>query len=348
MGFDGQKLMLHPVEVAQWLETGQTRGPLYTEFELTSVCNHHCTFCGVDHLVNQSHVFIDTALALRAVDEIADSGNKSIMFAGHGESLLHPDAADIIVHASSRMSTSVTTNGSRVDAKRVHLIDGLEWIRFSVNGFGDEYRAVHATSAGMFEQVMGNIAGAVARKREKKLGVTIGTQIVLLPENAAGAVPLAKRLRDIGVDYFSVKPYSQHPASINRRDIDYAELVSVGEACKALATPEFAVSFRTGSIDALGKTKSYSQCYGTHFLNFVSADGKVWECNVHAGDERFLFGDLNESSFGALWSGEQRASVVRFIDEELDLTECRDVCRLEACNRYLFRLKHPRAHDNFI
>ena len=97
-----------------------------------------------------------------------------------------------------------------------------------------------------------------------------------------------------------------------------------------------------------GQPKPYDECHGTHFLNFVSADGKLWECNVHAGDERFLIGDLHDGSFQQAWASKRREAVLRFIEDRLDIGRCRGVCRLDACNRYLYRLRHPEEHDNFI
>jgi len=347
--FDGQKLKYHPSEVAWWLREGVTRGPLYTEMELTTLCNHRCIFCGVDHIVNKTADQIDTSVALRVIRELDEMGNRSIMFSGHGESLLHDEAVTVIRYASGRMKTSVTTNGSLLDNDRVEVIDGLEWIRFSINGCGPEsYSHVHGTTPDMFERVMENIEGAVRRKRELGLDVTIGAQMVLLKENAEGVVDLGHRVKRAGVDYFSVKPYSQHPLSINHRTVDYSRWLHLGRDLLGLEDDSFRVIFREDSMKRVGSPKGYKQCHGTHFLNFVAADGNVWECNVFAGDPRFLLGNVQRASLRELWTGERRKEVLRFIARDLDPDDCRDVCRMEACNRYLWRLKNPLAHDDFI
>ena len=347
--FDKQKLMYHPKRVACWKETRATRGPIYTEMELTTRCNHQCIFCGVDHIVNRKIEYIDNSKAIKAIAELEQIGNKSIMFSGHGEPLLHKDAAQIIKSASLKMSTSLTTNGAAIVHSNLDMIDKLEWIRFSVNGCDPEnYAEIHNTKPEIFARVMTNIEKAVARKKERGLKVTIGTQLVLLEQNADGIINLAIMLKNMGVDYFSVKPYSQHPLSRCGLKINYNELVNLEDKLRQIEDKSFKIAFRYQAMKNAGKKKPYEKCYGTHFSNFISADGNVWECNVFAGDPRFLIGNIYEQSMAEIWQGAKRKRVLEYIENDMTLAKCRPECRMNHCNQYLWRLKNPRDHDNFI
>lgn len=347
--FDGQRLAYHPLEVAQWLKEGFTGGPLYTELELTTLCPCHCSFCGVDHIVNRRKDLLDTELAKRILGELAQAGNRSVLVSGHGEPLLHPDASQILGLAASLMSTALTTNGIFLDRFPLEFMDGLKWLRFSVNGCDPEnYAAVHGVDKGIFERVLQNIYACVARKREKGLACVVGVQLVLLDENANKVVDLARLVREIGVDYFSVKPYSQHPLGSVRKTPDYSNIAHLEQALRNLEDGHFKVHFRMGSFERLGRPKAYRRCYGTHFMAYIDASGRVWACNVFAGDKRFFLGDMTQQPFGAIWHGPRHSEVMRFIEEEFDLAECRDVCRMDSCNRYLWRLKNPLDHDDFI
>jgi len=347
--FDGQKLMYHPAAVAEWLGEGETRGPLYTEFELATTCNCRCSFCGVDHLVNKARHVIALEHARKILDELKAIGNRSVMFSGHGEPLLNPDAATIIRHSSSLMSTSLTTNGLKLDDELMELIDGLEWIRFSINGgTPDVYAQIQGTAPEHFDLAMDRVAAAAERKRRLGLDVVVGTQMVLLDENAGTVLELARRVKAGGADYFSVKPYSQHPLASQRDAVDYGRHATLADELRELDDAAFRTSFRILGMVRTGETKPYEKCYGTRFLCFVGADGNVWECNIFAGDDRFNIGNAITESMGAIWNGPRRRDVLAFIDEDLDIAQCRGLCRMDACNRYLWRLKHPRFHDNFI
>lgn len=347
--FDSQRLMFHPKAVGDWLEHGTTRGPLYTEMELTARCNCRCVFCGVDHLVNKTADTLPPAVARQVIDDLQRMGNKSIMFAGHGEPLLHADAEEIIAFAAARMSASVTTNGIPLDESRMALIDGLKWLRLSVNGHdAATYAAVHRTHPDMFARVLRNLEGAVRRKRDRGLRVTIGVQVVLVEQNRAGIPALARQAKAIGADYFSVKPYSQHPLATNRLVVENGSMEDLERELKALDGGGFRTVFRAQSFGKVGQAKPYRTCHGTHFLSFISANGDVWECNVFAGDPRFWIGNACRESLADIWAGPRRQAVRKYIEEDMDLAQCRDICRMEACNAYLWRLKNPLDHDDFI
>lgn len=347
--FDGQKLMFHPERVAEWLRTGRTRGPLYTEIGLTDRCNSRCVFCGLDYRTNKACVDFEPAACRRVLRELKAMGNRAVMFSGEGEPLLHPQARSIIRYASRLMSASVTTNGLALTPDTVDLIDRLEWIRFSVNG-GDRatYARVHGVPAAMFGKALDHVALCVARKRRLGLGVTVGVQMVLLDENAGSVLRLARRVRELGVDYFSVKPYSRHPLSGRRLRVDYSRYASLERDVVRLASDSFRVIWRAGSVARLQRGKPYGACYGLPFICYLSADGDVWACNVFLGDPRFRTGSVYEEGLERIWSGPRRKAVVKFVGGPFDLGECRDVCRMDSCNRYLWRLRHPLPHDNFI
>ena len=74
------------------------------------------------------------------------------------------------------------------------------------------------------ELLKANLMEAVKVKRDRNLKTTLGVQCILLPDNKNQLVNMAKELREIGVDYFTVKPYSQHLHSMNTFSIDYEEM----------------------------------------------------------------------------------------------------------------------------
>ena len=195
---------------------------------------------------------------------------------------------------------------------------------------------------------MENVQAAVNRKKELQLPVTIGSQLVLLPENTNLVIALAGKLKEIGVDYFSIKPYSRHPLSKNHLRIDYSQYLYLEEELRKLSNEKFKVIFRADSMRKTGMKKAYGKCYGTGFISFVSANGDVWECNVFVGDKNFLIGNTNKQSMMQIWQSSRREQILSFINNGFSLENCRDLCRMDACNAYLWRLKNPLPHDNFI
>src|SRR5690349_17098614 len=93
---DSTKIGLHPQRVAQWLDAGDDLdalmqvAPIYVEISPVGQCNHRCSFCSVDYIGYKLRK-IDRSVFRDAVYSMASIGVKSVMFAGEGEPLLHPD-----------------------------------------------------------------------------------------------------------------------------------------------------------------------------------------------------------------------------------------------------------------
>lgn len=93
----------------------------------------------------------------------------------------------------------------------------------------------------------------------------------------------------------------------------------------------------------------YSKCFATpNFWAYIMANGDVYGCSAYLLDERFLYGNIHEQLFSEIWEGEKRRKSADFVRNGLDITECRKNCRMEHVNRYLWDIKEPQLHANFI
>lgn len=159
---------------------------------------------------------------------------------------------------------------------------------------------------------------------------------------------MTKKLQDVGVDYFTIKPYSQHLHSDNYFEVDYEEQLSLEEQLKEYSTEHFQVIFRANAMKKMHKKKDYAQCYGLPFMVNIDAKGNVWPCIAHMGVSELCYGNLYDNSFETIWEGEQRKEVVRKLCAQ-DINQiCRESCRLDEINKYLAELKFPGEHVNFI
>jgi MoaA/NifB/PqqE/SkfB family radical SAM enzyme len=234
---DSHKLILHPERVLKWLR-GESIYPICMEISPSGSCNHRCVFCGLDYL-GYKPVFLDKDLILKNLKSMKEKGLKSIVAAGEGEPLLNKNTPAIINEAKSfGLDVAMSSNGvlfSRESAKE--CLASLTWIRFSVNAGSDKtHQIVHRGGSEDFSKALANIENAVAIKRDNGLSSTIGVQMLLIPENSHEVVSFAKKLKEIGVDYFTVKPFSKHPKSTCIIDpaFDYRKYLQMDEELKEL------------------------------------------------------------------------------------------------------------------
>ena len=357
---DSHKLAYHPERVAQWASSNNEWDkikkvyPIYIEISPMGACNHRCTFCSVDYLAHdtgrQKYDRIE-----KSVKEMAKLGVKSIMFAGEGEPSLWkplPELLDVCTKVG--IDTSMTTNMIPFTSKNTEkFVKNFKWIKASINGgTAEDYKNVHQTKKEEFKKVLSNFERCAKIRDENIYDCTLGGQMLLLPENKNGAVNLAKELRSIGADYFVIKTYTQSQLGISHKHegLTYDDMLYLEQELRTYETDSFKIVFRTNAMNKLKAEKlPYTKCYSTpNFWGYIMADGGVYTCQTFAGDDRFLIGNINKQSFQSIWEGDKRKKQFDFMMNDLDISECRKNCRMDEVNRYLWDLKHPSKHVNFI
>lgn len=347
---DSHKLLFHPSRVSEWL-VGKNIYPVTVEISPSGSCNHRCCFCAFDYL-DYSPSFLKSEVIMPNLKEMSEKGVKAIVVCGEGEPLLNRETPEIINQARGfGLDVSLVSNGVLFSHEVAECcLKSLTWIRFSVNaGTIETYRKVHQGGLNDFNIALNNIKNAVEIKKKYGLQTTIGVQMLLIPENFQETLTLAHKLKEIGVDYFTVKPYSQHPKSNHSLDssFNYQDHQQLESELNKLSTDDYSVIFRSKSMNKLVKNKSYTHCLGLPFWAYIDSKSNVWACLAHIGDPNFCFGNLGEATFVEMWEGERRAEQMKKF-ENMSITKCRELCRLDEINTYLHELKYPGGHVNFI
>lgn len=347
---DTHKLIFHPDRVADWMN-GKNIYPIELEIGLTNACNHRCVFCALDYTGYKPNM-MNTQMLLSNLEELAPRGVKSIIYAGEGEPLLHKDASDIFNKTKAMgIDVAMSTNGVLFTPEvSADCMKSLTWMRFSTAGIKEEtYNKIQRGKPGDLQKVLANMEAAVKVKRDQKLKTTIGVQMLLLPDNKDEVLEMAKEMRRIGVDYYTVKPFSQHPQSEQILQVTYdQQMMDIEKQIRDIETEDFKIYFRAHAMQMLQCKRSYKQCLALPFMVYVDAKGNLWPCIVFMGKEEFAYGNLNEESFVEIWEGDRRKKLVeQFMQMDLE-KNCREICRLDEMNKYLDELKHPGGHVNFI
>jgi MoaA/NifB/PqqE/SkfB family radical SAM enzyme len=347
---DSHKLIFHPERVADWVN-GKDIYPLTIEISPSGACNHRCRFCAFDYL-GYKPALLERELVINNLTQMAEKGVKAIVVAGEGEPLLNKATPEIIRKIKDLgMDASMASNGVLfTETIAEDCLPYLSWIRFSVNaGSAETHQLIHQGRPEDFRVIVENLKKAVMVKQRHNLGATLGVQMLLLPENASEVVVMAKLLKDIGVDYFTVKPYSQHPKSLNQAGVamDYQRFLEMEQQLQALVDRNFQVYFRADSMRRLHQQRRYQQCLGLPFWAYLDSQANLWACIAYVGDPDLCYGNLHDASFIEIWEGNGRDKVKQHV-QAMGVTRCRELCRLDEINTYLDQLKNPHPHVNFI
>ncbi len=349
---DSHKLIYHPQRVADWLNNGDCY-PIYIELGPSGMCNHRCTFCGLDFVGYQKR-FLSYEMLSTRLPEMARLGVKSILHSGEGEPLLNRELPKIIeCGKTSGIDQAMATNAALLYPDTAEkILPHMEWIKVSIAGGTKEvYADIHRTELTEFSKVIANIKAAVEIKNKNNYNCIIGMQMLLLPENMPTAIKLAEISRDIGADYLVIKPFSQQLGSINHgyQDIKYDEIDALEKQLSQLNTDSFKVIFRAQTMKNWNSQHiTYKKCYALPFWSHIDAGGNVWGCGNFLHDDRFNFGNLYKNTFEEIWQGEKRKELMELFKNDWDTTDCRLNCRMDKINVYLNELKSPITHVNYI
>ena len=302
---DSHKLSYHYDRVEAW-ENGERIAPVCVDMALTRACGAMCSFCYAMVQEPQERATVKTKEALELLDDFAEVGVKAVSLISDGESTLSKAYVPFIQHASKiGIDVGNATNGWEWEPDKIdQVLPHLTWVRFTVAaGKPESYSKIMFKSSehtSVFDRAMKHIRYAVDLKKKLNLKVTLGIQMVLVPEFKDEILPFAKLAVDLGVDYGVIKHCSDDEFST--LGIDYSKYE---EMYPLLAEAENKSNDKTKIIVKWSKIKdqglpSYNRFYGPQFLLQISGSGLIAPSGMffnarysklHMGnfaDERFI------------------------------------------------------------
>lgn len=356
---DSHKMLWHLDRVVDWLN-GKKIAPIHIDVGLSKGCNIRCEYCfGVlqgNFYRKGSEIYFPREPLLRYVKDAGEMGVRSMGFIGEGEPLLNPYVYEAIAEAKrAEIDVSLGTNGILLDTGKTgqETLGYLSWIRLNISAASDKaYLRIHRSKE--FSTVVEKIRFCVETKRKKNLAVTVGLQMVLTPTNVDQVIPLAKLGRDLGVDYLVIKQCSDTVDSeigVFSRFSEYDNFYNILKEAENISSSDYNVIVKWKKITDKGR-RIYRQCLGVPFLLYSSGDAKLYPCgmcfdNESAMEEEYRMGDLVKQSFKEIIESDRYWKVVEKV-KQIDVNKCYSGCRTDAINEFVWKLKHPPEHANFV
>lgn len=361
---DGTKLAWHRDRVEAWLR-GERIAPITIDCALTRACTYRCVYCYGQLQANDIKRMTQDVI-YRFLDDAAEIGVKAISFVSDGESTCSPYLNDAILRGKANgLDMAVGTNGYLLQDERLpDILPALTYLRFNISAADlPRYCEIMGTNEKAYHKVLNTIRECVRIKRENKLAVTIGLQMVLMPQFADQIIPLAKLGRDLGVDYLVIKHCSDDEhGSLGVQYDEYDKLEELLKEAETYSTGEYLVRAKWSKIRSKGK-RCYAQCYGPPFIMQLSGSGLVAPCGMlfNSTYSKYHIGNICETSFKELWQGERYWEVMNLIaSDQFDArTMCGTLCLQHKVNELLWGIKRgeltlpeptgaPPQHINFI
>lgn len=317
---DSHKLSYHFDRVKKW-ETGEQIAPISIDMALTRACGAMCSFCYamVQEPQERSSIKIDDALNL--ADDFADIGVKAVSLISDGESTLSKAYVPFIQHLSkSGIDVGNATNGWEWEPEKIdEVLPHLTWVRFTVAaGTPEMYSKIMFKGPDhteVFDRAMKHIKYAVELKKKKKLNVTLGIQMVLMPEFKDEIIPFAKLATDLGVDYGVIKHCSDDEDGTLGVDYNrYEELYPLLQQAEMISNENTKVIIKWDKIKNGGKP-SYKRFYGPQFLLQISGSGLVAPSGMffNAKYSKLHIGNFTEERFKSIFNSYRYKKIMDYL-----------------------------------
>ena len=317
---DSHKLPYHFDRVKAW-EDGERIAPVCVDMALTRACGAMCSFCYAMVQEPQERANIKTKEALNLLDDFAEIGIRGVSLISDGESTISKAYVPFIQHAAKiGIDVGNATNGWEWEPSKIdQVLPYLTWVRFTVAaGTPEGYAKIMFKSdehTEVFDRAMSHIKYAVDLKKKLNLKVTLGIQMVLMPEFKDEIIPFAKLAVDLGVDYGVIKHCSDD--ELGTLGIDYSKhesMYSLITEAEKLSNDKTKIIAKWSKIKDKG-VSSYNRLYGPQFLLQISGSGLVAPSGqfFNARYSKLHTGNFTEERFIDIFKSERYKRIMDYI-----------------------------------
>jgi MoaA/NifB/PqqE/SkfB family radical SAM enzyme len=327
------------------LVTNNNRAPFVIEFDPTTVCDLACPGCISGDLLNQKNP-LDRGFSKEKIKEIIADIIKqkvsAVILIGGGEPLAHPSTIDLIKNlGENNIQIGLTTNGTLIHKYNDIIAKYVSWTRVSVDAASDlMFKNLRPTKLGVskFNLVIENMKN-LAKIKTGILGYSflIRTKKDGLIENPAGSnigiinhtniyeiYDAAKLAKNIGCDYFEVKPsYDDFHQLVTHDEKDMLVAITQIEMAKKLENQNFRI-LESVMLEAslkgekLGnQKKTYTKCRSAELRTLITPSG-CYVCPYFRGENSKKIGDLRFESLEEMWNGDKRKKVMKELNPSKD------------------------------
>jgi len=320
-------------------------GPMVVELDPTTACNLACHDCISANLLNQGG-FVKGRL-LELAEDFKKIGVRAVVLIGGGEPMAHPEFSQLIdSFTEKKIDVGVTTNGTLLN-KHMQSSIKTKWLRVSVDAGSEEVFAEfrpHSSGKSFFNKVIDNMQ-IFAKQKKGKLGYSFlilskyDNDNKLISTNATDIERAANVAKEIGCDYFEVKPAFDimHFLQKNNEEVNLkvnAQLKKI----KELQSEKFKILSPYTIEDALQnnnmQVKNYNHCNISNIRTVVTPSG-VYVCPYHRGNNQLKIGDATKNNLSDIWKGENRKKVMKMLNPK---THCSFHCIRHRSNQLIDKI----------
>jgi MoaA/NifB/PqqE/SkfB family radical SAM enzyme len=335
-----------------------TMVPPHIEIDPINACNHNCTFCSfraqgsetVNALFRESDILSFERL-VRLIDEAADLGVLAIQYSGGGEPTLHPNMREVIRHTlDTGLKCGMVTNGSRITDEWTPFLEGMSWIRVSLDAASPEmYETVHFSGReGRGDRI--HAAWNTVRIASGLPECRVGVSYIVSPDNVPEIAQAAHLAKDAGASYLRVGAEmfydGRGPSLVElHQEVDRQIVLAKEAEDETFKIVDHASTRIFNAQETLYDEADGQDCHHAQLVGIIGADGNLYTCCIKKYcSDGFITSILDKPLREALL-GADRAKFLRGLTP---WRHCTDGCFLKPKNKMVNACLGQCEHPEFV
>ena len=311
-----------------------SKSPLIVELDPTAVCNLACPGCISEDIIAQGNSFSGKRL-LELGKELKEAGTKGVVLIGGGEPLSHPSIGELIEYfGKNDIHIGITTNGTFIDKYLKEIAEYANWTRVSVDASTektfDQLRP-SKNNKSQFNKVIKNMK-QLTKIKKGKLGFSflIRSESEGVISNVNEIYEAAKLAKEIGCDYFEIKPSYNYKNGMAHTLVKHSENIinKIKEELKKaekLVDKDYKIIKAITLDEALNgvkikQEKSYTFCPVAELRTLITPTG-VFVCPYWRGNNKFKLGDVKNHSFTKMWNLDNKKEITSWLNPSIHCKE---------------------------
>ncbi|MBQ7453773.1 MAG: radical SAM protein [Selenomonadaceae bacterium] len=333
------------------------KNPLVVELDTTEICNFACPGCISEDLVSNRTSFSKERLMTLA-QELFDFGVKAVILIGGGEPLAHPAAGELIKFFGTHdIKIGITTNGYFIPKYLDEIAEHADWTRVSMDAAtAGTFGKLRPTKDGRstFDSIV-EAMRTLAKVKKGRLGFSFLIRTEAdgfgITSNIAEIYDAARLAKDIGCDYFEIKPSYNYAGGkthslVRHSDKRMQEAKHEIDRLAEIETNNFKIITAINLYDSLNgvqsvQEKNYHFCPAAYLRTLICPSG-VYVCPYWRGKKNFCIGDAKKDSIQKIWQSERRASVMQKLDP---IEKCNLHCLRDETNKKIIELLQTERNE---
>lgn len=341
------KIIYHPEHIMA-IKSKTTIFPVHATVSLGNFCNHKCLWCTAYEYQLDKATLLDFDKIITFLSNAKKRGLKAITYVGNGEPSAYPGFKELVkAIASLGIEQGMFTNGFLLDRYEEEVLKYFTWVRVSLDAGSPQVHEKMHDVKNHFDKIVENTRNLVLKRNEKN--PTIGIQFATHHENIKDLYASAKIAKQIGVDYFSIKPVFNRGSvgeRIEKNKLSYADITPIATKIKdELESENFAVFYRPHQVLSHEQEHTilqYSSCVAGFFNVNIYEDDNIVYCGPHRVSVGKITDDFDKIEKNILE-----------LSNNLDLSKCPAGCRYHELNYLVEGILNPQTissknHMNFI